>query len=820
MKDDKKKKKRVDVMKFVNLEPKLHEAKSDTAVLTFGRFSPPTIGHEKLVRKITTEAKARKATPLVFTSHSFDKKKNPLPYDSKVKYLQKAFGSMVQKSTARTIIEVAKELDGKFENLVVVVGSDRVPEFQRLLTTYNGKEYNYKNIEVISAGDRDPDADDVSGMSASKLRALVVAGDFETFQKGLPTNLKSSAKEVYDELRKNMGLEEEFDLSESDNLEEKAPLTVQQRRQRARTMKRYAGRIARARERAARRKASPEKLKVRARRRAREIMRKRFMQNRSYDELSSSEKIQVDKRLMRIPDSTLNRIATRQLPAVRKAEMERLAALRAAKKEESLDTAFENFLSENLNEAFESFLVESPARYHSGVSDSTAEKRKAHFNKGAEKHWDDPSAYKPAPGDATAETKPSKYTKRYHQLFTKEGTVKHDKRFKFNRKKENPYFKELEESADTALEKKAKETGVSKSILKQVYDRGVAAWRTGHRPGTTPAQWGMARVNSFVTGGKTQKTADSDLWTKHKGKSESFLDDAKALMEAVETFVEAKDTKVKPFVTVKTPDYSTPVSKHIKHHLGVGVSPEHMRKDAVRNVDLDYDGDVDDQEKNPAVEFGGDEKQDMTKLIRKKMAGELKHTKRGLAFEAVDKKDPKNREYGTDSLVKILKDDTPGQKNEAYFDGDMSASFGNFNRGARVRFTAHSLDMADGDGVKEGTIVGSNVQHLRVRSDDGILYKVRHKDAELVEEAMIIAEEFFNFEVLTENLLDKAVEAIRKHVTKGKSLEDVVWEFSTATGFKVPAKQLYAHYVKIHGNPSEPKPVSADHRAALLRKYS
>ena len=107
-------------------------------------------------------------------------------------------------------------------------------------------------------------------------------------------------------------------------------------------------------------------------------------------------------------------------------------------------------------------------------------------------------------------------------------------------------------------------------------------------------------------------------------------------------------------------------------------------------------GDVDDQEKNPAVEFGGDEKQNMTKLIQKKMAGELKHTKRGKAFESVDKSAPKNREYGTDSLTKILKDDTPGEKNESYFSADIPNSFGSFNRGARVRFSAHSLDMADG----------------------------------------------------------------------------------------------------------------------------
>jgi hypothetical protein len=76
----------------------------------------------------------------------------------------------------------------------------------------------------------------------------------------------------------------------------------------------------------------------------------------------------------------------------------------------------------------------------------------------------------------------------------------------------------LEDKNDTAIRKKAEETGISFGILKQVFRRGVAAWRTGHRPGTTPAQWGFARINSFATGGKTQKTTDADLWAKHKGK--------------------------------------------------------------------------------------------------------------------------------------------------------------------------------------------------------------------------------------------------------------------------------------------------------------
>lgn len=75
---------------------------------------------------------------------------------------------------------------------------------------------------------------------------------------------------------------------------------------------------------------------------------------------------------------------------------------------------------------------------------------------------------------------------------------------------------QLNESADLALKKKAEKSGISYSILKKVYDRGLAAWRTGHRPGATPQQWGYARVNSFITGGKTRSTADKDLWKRHK----------------------------------------------------------------------------------------------------------------------------------------------------------------------------------------------------------------------------------------------------------------------------------------------------------------
>ena len=179
-----------------------------TAVITFGRMNAPTIGHEKLVTNLVRVAKQRKATPMVFLSHSQDAKKNPLTYDQKIALAQKAFGRIVVKSPARTIIEVLKTLQGKFTDVVVVVGSDRVEEFTRLLNTYNGKEFNFKSIEVISAGERDPDSEGVDGMSASKLRQLAKDKNVIGFKKGLPTNLQSDSDKIMMMLRTQMGLSE------------------------------------------------------------------------------------------------------------------------------------------------------------------------------------------------------------------------------------------------------------------------------------------------------------------------------------------------------------------------------------------------------------------------------------------------------------------------------------------------------------------------------------------------------------------------------------------------------------------------------------
>jgi hypothetical protein len=153
---------------------------------------------------------------------------------------------------------------------------------------------------------------------------------------------------------------------------------------------------------------------------------------------------------------------------------------------------------ESFEEAYASVKHDSETglskRYVSGLSSSTAKARKAHWDKTSKMSDSDPKAYTPAPGDASVKTKPSEYTKKYHQMFGEEDEV-------------------LDEgSAQTALANKAKKSGVGLSTLKKVYARGVAAWKTGHRPGTNPQQWGMARVNSYITKGKgTYGGADKDL---------------------------------------------------------------------------------------------------------------------------------------------------------------------------------------------------------------------------------------------------------------------------------------------------------------------
>jgi phosphopantetheine adenylyltransferase len=190
------------------------EGRGKTAAITFGRFNPPTVGHEKLINAV---AKQKADEYFIFASHSSDPKKNPLNYEAKIKYMRKMFPrharSIVHTKDVNNMLQAATYVyNAGFQNLTIVVGQDRVNEFERLVRQYNGKDlrhgfYEFAQIKIVSAGARDPDAEGVEGMSASKMRQAAVDNDFLAFQSGLPRTFKDAAA-VFSELRASMGINE------------------------------------------------------------------------------------------------------------------------------------------------------------------------------------------------------------------------------------------------------------------------------------------------------------------------------------------------------------------------------------------------------------------------------------------------------------------------------------------------------------------------------------------------------------------------------------------------------------------------------------
>jgi len=197
----------------------LKEAASEQVVITFGRFNPPTNGHEKLLDKVAGIA-AKGATYRVYASQSSDPKKNPLQFKDKVKFMRKMFPkharSIILDKNVRNFFDalVIAYNDG-YKKCTIVVGSDRVKEFDKALNKYNGVKarhgfYDFEGgINLVSAGERDPDSEDVSGMSASKLRAAAKDNDLITFTKGMPKGFKG-AEGLMNAVRAGMGLKESF----------------------------------------------------------------------------------------------------------------------------------------------------------------------------------------------------------------------------------------------------------------------------------------------------------------------------------------------------------------------------------------------------------------------------------------------------------------------------------------------------------------------------------------------------------------------------------------------------------------------------------
>lgn len=411
-------------------------------VFTFGRFNPPTNGHEKLLSKVASIASGNNYR--IYASQSQDPKKNPLDFTTKIKIMRKMFpkhGRNIMADTGiRNVLDILVKLyDQGFTKVTMVVGSDRVNEFTALTNKYNGVQarhgmYNFENgINIVSAGERDPDSDDVSGMSASKMRAAAAANDFASFSKGLPSGFKDS-KEVFDTLRKAMGIKEAAEYKHHVQLESVST----EREEYVKGNLYNVGDIVVI-------KNTEEIAEV-------------TMLGSNYVLVETSS---LPKRTLRKWISDVEKIKIPPVDIDQDGDYD------------VLDLPKNNPVPDELTGTETGLEKDGTKRYRDKY-----DKEKLHTRKGV----------------AYEEMRKSKHTKKFKDMFGEAS------------------------GAETSLRDKADKTGISYSILKKVFDRGFAAWKSGHRPGTNPTQWGLARVNSFATGGKTRTTADADLWAKHKGK--------------------------------------------------------------------------------------------------------------------------------------------------------------------------------------------------------------------------------------------------------------------------------------------------------------
>jgi len=388
------------------------------AYFTFGRMNPPTIGHEKLLDKLS--ATAGKNQYFVFLSQTQDKKKNPLDYNSKVKHVRKMFPRharriMINKKV-RTPFEAASYIyEQGYKTLYMVVGSDRVREFETLLNKYNGEKgrhgfYNFKTIKVVSAGERDPDSEGVEGMSASKLRGFAADNQFAQFSQGLGSMGTKDAKKLFVDVRSGLGIKEETVFSRHIELE---PVSE---------------------------------------------TREKFVKGELFelgdqvivkesDEVGTITHLGANYLIVQLSE---DKVVRKWLDAVEKIEEACWSGYRQQGMKKKGDKQVPNCVPETNSVPSSAEFIPSPTggkrsatlkvekddntkvdqdsdikdregsqpkKYHKGLSKATKQRRDAQFKRQSKMSDRDPKAYKPAAGDKTAKTKPSKYTKSFKKMF-------------------------------------------------------------------------------------------------------------------------------------------------------------------------------------------------------------------------------------------------------------------------------------------------------------------------------------------------------------------------------------------------------------------
>ena len=446
---------------------------------TFGRMNPPTIGHGKVMD--TLAQKSGKADYKVFVSQSQDAKKNPLSYNDKIKHTRKMFPKharnvMVDKTVKTAINAMVTLYNQGYKSVTMVVGADRITEFEVLLNKYNGQKarhgfYNFKSIKVVSAGERDPDASGVEGMSASKQRENAQKNDFVSFSQGVPKSMSNpDTRKLFNDVRRGMGLKEANEFRNHLELE-----TVSETREQY-----VSGELFEVGDTVVIKES--EEIATVSVLGANYVIVETFDGKKIRKWLDSVELISENitqqqlKDLEKFGDRLLKKFDInigftrhfvdrindkRNNPEIKVSEIQRLfkkiaknkgkdikkhgdaeAVLKDMQSDLNLPVAvnYRNGEFQVVNKTimrkkeFKTSTPEiryegaqdpdikdregtQPARYHKGLAKSTKAKRDAHFKKHGKKADDDSSAYKPAPGDKDAKTKPSKYTKSFKDMY-------------------------------------------------------------------------------------------------------------------------------------------------------------------------------------------------------------------------------------------------------------------------------------------------------------------------------------------------------------------------------------------------------------------
>ncbi len=193
------------------------EGEGPAIVITFGRFNPPSIGHEKLLAAVQEQAEELEAEYRIYPSRLSDKKQNPLEFKSKYNILQHVFPDYAENiiddpENGDNIYDILQSLHEEgYEHVIVVCGDENVNKYQKIAEKYNGSVYDFYGVEVVGAGMEDPDMDKSEGITSSMMRKAALENDYETFKQGLPGNIsKKECRAIYMQVRKSMSLKEEL----------------------------------------------------------------------------------------------------------------------------------------------------------------------------------------------------------------------------------------------------------------------------------------------------------------------------------------------------------------------------------------------------------------------------------------------------------------------------------------------------------------------------------------------------------------------------------------------------------------------------------